>query len=598
MAKEKRGKAARRKAPPSQPPRAATAVLEKPSAKFDILFVAGVFLLGFAIYARSLWGPFLFDDGDLLEVRSAVRLKDWYIILTGPRPLLIFSFALNHWLTGTDPFYFHLVSVLLHCLNTLILWLVVRRLCETPGLSGRLTPAARTLLAAALPLLFLASPIQTESVGYISSRSEVLAATFYLLALLVFLSNWREKRPWVTALVAAVFYGCAVTSKQHAITLPGAILLTDYFFLAEQDWRRLRKNWPTYAVLGVEMATGAFIVLRQVIHVPSAGFFLRGVTWKTYLFTQFRMYFLYLRLLLVPFGLNADYDIQPSHSLLEHFSWLSLAGLLVLLGTVIYLRRRWALVSFGVLFFFLTLFPTSSFYPLLDYAGERRLYLPSIGFFLAALALLLEQWGNRRALALALGAVLAVFSVGTHLRNRVWADGLALWQDVAEKSPNKWRAQNNLGEQLSQRGRFEEATRAFQRAAELVPRNGRQKAEVLSSLGSSYANRKMYREAVVTYHEALKISPNSATLWTNLGIAEIRRQRPIGWHHFQRAIEINPLAWEPHFARGNMYLQSGRIDEAIKDYQRVLQLVPEHAGARQNLEVAMAMKKRAAGGRP
>ncbi len=575
-----------------KPPKTATVAAAGPEAsrRFDLLYAAAVVLAGFAIYWRTLAGPFLFDDADLLEVTSAVRNKNLWIILTGPRPLLILSFAFNHWLTGWNPFYFHLVSILLHVLNTLILWRVARLICDSAGLAAWLAPAARRLIAVVAPLAFLAHPIQTESAGYISSRSELLAATFYLLGMLLFLSSWREKRRWTTAVLLAFLYGCAVSSKQHALTLPGAILLLDYLFLAAQDRRRLARNWPTYALLGAEMALGGVVVVGAVLNVPSAGFSLQEVTWKVYLFTQFRMYCLYAIMLILPLGLNADHHILPSRTLLDHGAGFALAGILAVLAATIYWRRRHALVCFGVLFFFLTLFPTSSFYPLLDYAAERRLYLPSIGFFLAALALAVERLRSLGALRVGLGLLLMACAVAAYVRNRVWEDGLALWQDAAQKSPAKWRAHNNLGFEYAQRGRFAEAEQAFRRAAELVPQKSRSHAEILSSLGSTYANRRLYAEAAATYQIALKINPDIPTLWTNLAIAEVRLNRPEGWDHFRHAIRMNHMAWEPYFARGNLYVELGRYEEAIRDYQRVLYLNKEHADAQNNLRAARGLQ--------
>jgi len=557
-----------------------------------VFYLLGLFLAAFVLYAGSLGGPFLFDDFDLFEARSAMRQKAWQQIIASPRPLLVSSFALSHWLSGTSPFGFHLVSVLLHALNTLILWGIARRICASPGLAGWLAPAARNTLALFVPLLFLATPVQTESVAYISSRSELLAATFYLAALLVFLSSWRERHRWLTAALVTILYAGSVTSKQHGLTLPGAILLADYFLLAESDWRRMRKNWPVYALLLAAMTAGGFLVVGGLLRATSAGFALAEVRWTDYLFTQFRMYFLYLSLLAVPFGLNVDYDIAPSRSLFEQGSWLALAGILALAAGAIHFRRRFVLASFGVLFFFLTLSPTSSFFPLLDYAAERRLYLPSAGFFLAALALAFQWWWPRRALSLTLGGIVLLYGAGTCARNRVWQDSLALWQDAVEKSPNKWRGHNNLGNEYTKLARFEEAVRCFQTAARLVRPDTKEHAEILSSLGSTFANRQMYAQAAETYRKALKISPDISHLWTNLAIAEIRLQKPAGWQYFQKAMDLNYLAWEPYLARANMYSQLGRFDEAIADYQQVLRRVPEHADAQYNLRSLMELKQR------
>jgi len=566
----------------------------EPTPRRDLLALAErglpvvLLLLGLAIYWPSLWGPFVFDDIDILEPRSSVRLESWRAILNGPRPLLISSYALNYRLAGGQfrSFDFRLVNVLFHIVNSIILWRLMRRLARA------LEPAARRLVVLGVPLLFLASPIQTESVAYISSRSELMAAAFYLLALLVFASEWGDRRPHWAAPPVAVLCALAVLSKQHAVTLPAAVLLADYFFLAGGDWRRLKRHWLAYALFAAGAVAAYFLIIRPVLNAPSAGFSLRDVSPKEYLFTQFRMYFLYLRLLAAPFGLNVDYDIPLSRTLFEHGAWLGLAGILALLAAALWVGRRRPLVGFGALFFVLTLLPTSSFYPLLDYAAERRLYLPSIGFFVAALGLGLARWPGRRALPAAVGVVVAVYAAGTFARSQVWADALTLWQDTTVKSPNKWRPYTWLGREYSDRKMFGQAGEAYQRAAALAPQKSNEHADVLSSLGSTYANRGMYTQAVEIYRQALQIAPGISTLWTNLAIAEVRLGRPEGWALFEKALELNPLAWEPHFARGNLYYQLGRYEDAIRDYERVLNLLPDHADAQYNLNAARAMKQR------
>jgi tetratricopeptide (TPR) repeat protein len=259
-----------------------------------------------------------------------------------------------------------------------------------------------------------------------------------------------------------------------------------------------------------------------MIAAPTAGFFLASVKWPDYLFTQFRVYFLYLRLLAVPFGLNADYDIVASQSLWDRLSWLALSGLLALVVAAVSCPKRLPLASFGTLFFLLTLAPSSSFFPLLDYAAERRLYLPSIGFFLAALALAAAIWHSTRRLPwIALGLILIAYSAGTFERSRVWADNLTLWQDTANKSPLKYRPHNNLGVEYIRRQRYADAAEAFARAEQLVPPGSAAHAHILNNLGLSYANRGMYARAIEYYENAIRIT-DVAEFRANLAIAQAR----------------------------------------------------------------------------
>ncbi len=147
------------------------------------LFAIGLFALGLLIYSPALSGPFFLDDYDLLEAFSTVRDAKWRTLMSTGRPLLMLTFIANHRISGFgDSFGFHLVNVLLHCLNAMLLWRFLTALLAPGRLEDLIPAAARPMLVYGVPLLFLTSPVLTASVAYVSSRSEVLAGTFYIAA--------------------------------------------------------------------------------------------------------------------------------------------------------------------------------------------------------------------------------------------------------------------------------------------------------------------------------------------------------------------------------------------------------------------------------
>ena len=152
----------------------------------------------------------------------------------------------------------------------------------------------------------------------------------------------------------------AVLCKQDKLTLPLVILLMDYLLLSRPNWRRMKQNWPTYALFAAGLLAGSWFLVKPFLLAGSVGFHL---PWQEYLVTEFRIWFLYLRLLLVPFGLNADYDITPSKNLAQHLSWLALIGLVLLLAAAIAYRRRAPLEVFGGLFLFIVLVVLMLFLP-------------------------------------------------------------------------------------------------------------------------------------------------------------------------------------------------------------------------------------------
>jgi hypothetical protein len=554
-------------------------------------FAVLLFAVGFTLYSPSLSGPFVFDDYDLLEVWSSVRAGDLPSLWSSGRPVLMLTYVLNHHYSGFDPFWFHVTSVLLHCLNAFLLWRFLAALLAAGTLDEWVPQGLRPLLLYGVPLLFLTSPIQTESVAYISSRSEVLATTFYLSALWVFASKLRDRKRWLTAVLVMLLFAAAALSKQDKLTLPFAILLLDYLLLSKLDWRRMQDNWPTYALFAGGLVAGLLVVVRPFLYAPSAGF---GLDWQTYLLTQFRMYFLYLRLLLVPFGLNADPDIAPSTSLWQHFSWLALVGLVAMIAASIYFHRRRPLIAFGALFFFLTLAPTSTFYPLLDFAAERRLYLPSIGFFLVLVVVLGLLFGPRsQALPATLAILVGVYSVGTFLRSRVWSDEFALWWDTVEKSPEKARPWTWLGRVYNDRKAFVQASQAWEKAEQLIEPESRQQADLLSNLGLAHANLGDHQTALSYYERAVEIAPEEPMFWGHLAVAHLRLgERKAGWAAFEEAFRHHRGEPELLRLRGQEYYQESRYLEAAEDLRRVLLLRPEDNVARRNLQAAEEMMRR------
>jgi protein O-mannosyl-transferase len=590
----------RRKRSASAGPKAtpAPAAYSPSRARFGSLrawaLAAGLLLLGLLLYWPSLKGPFVLDDFDLMEVFSAVRVGDWHGLRRTGRPLLMLSYVLNHRLAGGfHPYGFHLTNVLLHGLNAILLWRFLALLFAPGRLDKHVTAALRPLLIYGVPLLFLTSPIETESVAYISSRSEILAVTFYLLALVVFASSLRESRPWLTAVLVIVFSGAAALTKQDKVTLPFVILLLDYLLLAGTDWRRLKKNLPTYGLFAVGLVVAYWRVIRPFLFADSAGF---GLDWKSYLFTQCRMFFLYLRLLLVPVGLNLDRDIAPSHSLGEHFAWLGLLGIVLLAAAVIRYHRRFPVIAFGALFFVVTLAP-SAVYPKLDFAAERWLYLPSIGFYLACLVVLYLLAGAARPALAVTAAVAVAFSIGTYQRSQQWSSDVRLWQDTAEKSPGKARPWTWLGRIYIERGQYALALQALDKGAQVVEPRSPEQAHLFSDTGLAYANMKQYPEAIGAYRRAVEILPDEPLFQAHLAVALIHGGRnEEGWREFENAFQTSSKTSGVHpelyRLRGQEYFQDGRYREAAADFGEALRLRPDDAVASKNLAAAEEMMRR------
>jgi len=392
----------------------------------SIILIATVAII---IYSNSFYAPFHFDDQPTIVENYTVHRFDLKeIFSTSTRPVLDITFALNYYFGKLDVFGYHLINIILHIANGIILyfillWTINPPHPNPPPQGGRAGEGVFSAVNFRLPLyaslIFIAHPIQTQAVTYIVSRSSVLATTFYLLTLLLFIKAFDKRssndNPPIPPLgkggeggfVQRVeskdqhalrsklyFFGAFLASclgmgtKQEAATLPLMLLAYDYYFISKGDLRVLKSHYKIHLIMFSTIAiavylSGGFSGLKMFISFDYA----KGipmpqeepVTSFQYFLTQLHVIPYYIRLLFVPANLNLDYDwpITRNIDLPTVFFFVLLTSLIIV---AIILFRRARLMSFGIIWFFVTLSVTSSFIVIYDVIFEHRLYLPSIGF--------------------------------------------------------------------------------------------------------------------------------------------------------------------------------------------------------------------------
>ena len=426
---------------PKQPTESKPAVIAA-AVKSDPMrwpIVIGLLVFAFTlleIYRPALGGPFLFDDlylPFLIPNFAQNPLRDW---VSGMRPTLQATYWLNYRLFGLDAYYYHLVNLVLHAATGYFVWLVARKLLEYV----KVETTARNIYAAFAAGVFLLHPLQTESVGYVASRSEVVSGLFFVIAWVVFLYRRETAIRFGEVALVLVFFVLAITSKEHAAVLPAVLLLTDYFFNPGFTLEGIRKNWRIYAPIFGGAALGVAVIFKVVLaRSSSAGFGMKDLTPADYLFTQFRSVVTYLRLYFLPVGQNIDHDFPLSRSLGDHLSWLCLLILLALTAASWIYRKKFPLAAFGFFLFLIFLAPTSSIVPIRDVLVERRMYLPVFALTLCVIDFLRTRRLTVPALATGLGVVCVALAVGTWQRNHVWSSPISLWKDSVSNSPQKYR---------------------------------------------------------------------------------------------------------------------------------------------------------------
>ncbi len=441
-------------------------------------------------YAPSLEVPFQFDDYARISSNWNLHQGNWLRgigQLGGVRVLPATSLALNFWLSGDDTTGYHVVNLLIHLLATAAVFWLGLLLARTRRLRGSAIAEAPLFFAACAAALFACHPLQTQAVTYIVQRFASMAALFYVASVAAYVSGrlaQEENRPRARPRFAAAlgFALAALLSKENAVTLPLAVVLVEVAFFGRRGLGALARRgmwllpvlavpvaWKWYAWRtrrGVEVEGGP---LRQLLDALFAqgGEGLTVMPPLDYLQTQMLVLPRYLKLLVLPVGLNVDHDIGIATSI----DAAAAAGALFLIGLLavgVYLLRSHPALGFAVLWFFVTLSIESSVIPIHDVMMEHRMYLAMPGVAVGFAALLC-QWRVRDRRSATAGAVAIVLVLAglTFARNQVWQSALSLWSDAAAKSPNKARVHVNLGVAHHVRDELDQAIASYCRAIAL-----------------------------------------------------------------------------------------------------------------------------------
>jgi len=555
------------------------ALIERPAVKTALLAALLVGLV-LAAYGPALRAGFIWDDDDYVTENPLLHTPDGFeriwLSMDAPSqyfPLVYTAFRVEYGLWGLDPFGYHLINVLLHAANALLLWLLLRRL----DISGAWFAAA----------VFALHPVHVESVAWITERKNVMSLFFSLASLLAWLRfiEPRGGSGWRLYTASLVFYALALSSKVTACTLPAAQLLLLWLRGHPIGRRRIAQVMP-FLALGV--ALGAVITYWEKHHIGTVGDRFDISLIESFLVATRATWF-YLGKLLWPTQLTFSYpmfEIDPSDPL--QYSW-AIAGALLL-----WILWRWRSAVgraplAAAIFFVASLSPLLGFIPLFTfwytYVADHYQYTASIGpiVLLSAGA---TRWLRDRSslgmlgLAPAAALVLGVLAVLVWNQSRTYESEETLWRDTIAKNPTSWMAQTNLGRYLLREERFEEAAEAYGRVFAIRPDAYRAhigRAGALLKLGRE-------REAEKHFEAAVALRPNLYSAHKALGrLAWKRADRAAAITHYEVMIAIAPGNPSGHFLMGRALQASGRPRAALDHYRNALAINPDHEGARKAL---------------
>lgn len=591
--------------------------------RIDLLLPIGLVLAMLIVYVPQVDHPFIeLDDDNLITENLAVQQltpRSIRAIFTSydPElyvPLTLLTYQIEYAIAGPTSTVFHLMNIVLHIGSTLLLLSLMRQLTGSE------------IVASITAALFALHPLNVESVLWASARKDVLSSFFFLLSWRQYLvyRQTEQSRSYWQSLIA---FFCALLSKASIVVLPIVLLLSDWVQGRKIDRMMLQEKIP-YFVLSVIFTIIAMFGKAAVLGEVSTGA-------KLLLFVKSSAF--YLQKLVVPKGLSIIYpQTNPvAFSSSEFFAPMIVVVLLLVTAILTLKKIRW--IPFGIIFFFLLLLPSAATFSkngFLLFASDRYVYLAGIGVFVL-IGLLVDRMMQRGGVIKTLTSGIAItglltIGIAASLQTRVWANSLTLFEHVLTHYPESVVAHNTVGVLIQRQGNWEEAEKHFEKAIEEMPTyalpyvnlakheeasgniaaSEAQYKRMLAALeekefwGSDDANavsiyaqwledRGRMSEAIELYRLAATRADFVPLTHYNLGLKyQQMGQGEDAIKEFERALEIQPKSADTHYRLAALHAEAGRLQEAKRHLQEVLKLDSNHAKARQHLGAIEGMLKR------
>jgi Flp pilus assembly protein TadD len=525
-----------------------------------------------------LRGGFIWDDDTLVTDNPIVKDSDglrklWFT--TEDRDYYPMTGSL-YWLEwrawGKNATGYHVVNVLLHAANAVLVWMVLRRL-----------KIAGARLAA---LVFAVHPVNVATAAWISEQKNTLSMLFAAIAVLYWLRFYDEGRwRWYGFSLAAFLL--ALLSKSAIVMLPVVLLGCVWWTRGRVRWRDVWCGVPFFLV---SLVLGLVTIWFQY-HRAMQGSPVRSDGLPARLAAAGLVPWFYLYKALLPLNLMVIYPKWPIDA--GHWASYVPGTLLVVCFLVFWWKRRtWGRpLLFGLGCFVVTLFPVLGFLDQGFYnyslVADHWQYYSIVGVIALAVAAGDEAcrrmgrqhrgWGTVAAVA-----VVAVMGVASWQRCGVYASDERLWRDNVAKNPRAWLAWLNLGLNREWAGHPDAAVGYFEQALRINPDD----ADTHSSLGLALLQLGRTQEAAPHLEQALRIDPDDVDAHNSLALALLRLGRPQeAIPHLEQALRIDPDSVDAHVNLGNALFQGGRVSEALSHYQQALRLNPNSPLAHDDLGV-------------
>lgn len=557
----------------------------------EAVIVAVVLMTTLAAYIGSVWYNFVYDDDGQIVDNSYIQywrhVPRYFISHVWAqefphaggnyyRPLFLLWLRLNDALFGLRPQGWHAMAIALHLLTTFLVYVLVRKL------TGRIP------IAGISALIFGLHPMHAEVVAWVSGATESLCAVFVIGAFLAYLESRRKNAAvavWMT--ISAFLFAIAIFSKETGIVLPALVFAHGWIYADGADaeaGHAVRRFISAARPALVYLPVALFYLLARVLVLKKMGYVLVHLTWRQVIFSIPSMLGFYVEKWFLPIHLNEFYDM-PYWGTLNFWHVILPALLLTALCGVLWKFRN-ALgrreVEFSLLWIVVPILPVldSRLRPLDEMVHDRYFYLPSVGAAILV-ALVIDRWTNSKSrakimglpdtqvvVALALAAVLGILAVRG---SQYWFSDYTLFQRGYQLAPQNPTGRLDYGVALLGRGDLEGARSIFTKSLAVDPTDWRTNL----NLGQIDYEQHNYGDAEVWFLRAKQLNGNAPDVYRSLGMTDLHTGRlDDAVANMHKAVELRPNDPGFLFAYGVLLETQGNCTLASDQFRAALDVRP------------------------
>lgn len=554
---------------------------------FAVLFLG---ILTFIVFFPSLKCEFTnWDDGTYVTENpmiwklDATAIKEIFStpVSLNYHPLTMLSLAIDYNIGKLNPYSYHLHNVLLHILNTLLVFVFMRMFVQKYNQRvsvGQFQPGPYNV-AFIVAVFFAIHPMHVESVTWIAERKDVLYVFFFFLSLIFYL-RYRDSKKISVMVFCFLFFLCSCLSKGMAVVLPVVLVLIDWFLGETKTIRQILestvKKWYFF-LLSITFGVIAFNIQSQgaIASIETFSFFQR-LTFGCYGFIM------YIYKLFLPINLSAfyPYPFTDEAGNVPAIYYLSPVIVLTVAAIILFVRKKQEDVGkvliFGFAFYFITIALVLQFisvgavimadrYSYLSYVGPFFI----IGYFFDYARKFLSSSGSTMLAAILIIAV-GVFSFLTHERTKVWTNAETLWTDAMNQFPFVEIAYENRGIYYKDHNQLDKMLKDY----EFVTQNLRSKNEkIWSNLGNLYGLQKKFDKSLEAYSKAIEYNPANGSTYLNRAITlSMMGKHAESIPDYNKSQELEPNVALTYKNRAYTFMLLGQFDKSISDYDKALEL--------------------------